>query len=452
MMKRNLEQKGHRRFWWLLGVLLMMIMVRYAFQIDFPKVAFLAIIILIALLGDQNEIMAMCICLIPMHESVDFFYAIAIIIGTYVFKYHKQIRLGPQILLTFLVIVWELLHCFRSSFSVVEFLTYVIPFAVLAIVMASNMEELDYAFVIRAFAWAVLGISLVMLLRVLYFSGFNFLVAVANLQRMGSDLHSGIEETGVLGGAIHPNSLGIIAVLAATGLMQLRSMKVGRRSDMILMCVILVLAALGTSRTYLACLALMILLLIFDEPGGIKKKLQLIGILCLAVAGAAVAMAVIFPDTFEYYVSRFSVTDITTGRDSLMVLYHRFITNNTNVLFFGIGLQDYGNRLINYYRVTDNVPHNSLQEIVVAWGIVGLVIFSVLFLIMFRSAYRKNRKLRLINWIPLIILVFKSMAGQMLTSAYTMLALCLAYLSMCTDFTPKGQIDFLPAQKPESGN
>ena len=435
-IKLNLAQGDRKRFWFLLGLLFLLILTRYALQIDIPRLVFLLVIAVIVLLGDQDEIVAMCMCFIPLHESIDFFYALAIAVGVYVFRYHRRLRLGTNILLVVLVAVWELLHCFRETFSAVEFLTYIIPFLVLVVMMSSKTEELDYPFIVRAFSWAVLGTSLVMLLRVLYFSDFNFSVAVANLQRMGSDLHSNIDDVTILGGVINPNSLGVITVLAATGLMQLRSMKAGRRSDMVLMCAILVLAALGTSRTYLVCLVLMLLLLIFAERGGAKRKFRLIGTLCLAIAVAVIAMAVIFPDTLEFFINRFMVADITTGRNELMVQYQRFIVENPNVLYFGIGLQDYGNRLMSYYRVANNVPHNSLQEIVIAWGIPGLLLFAGLFFIMFRSAYRKNKHLRLINWIPLIILVFKSIAGQLLTSAYTMLALCYAYISLCTDFTP----------------
>ncbi len=453
MMKKKLEQKDHRRFWCLLGILLLLIMTRYSLQIDLPKAAFLAVIALIAVLGDQDEIMAMCICLIPMHESVDFFYAVAIIVGVYVFKYHNQIHFSTHVLLAFLTIAWELLHCFRSSFAVVELLTDIIPFIVLVVIMAANTESLDYAFIVRAFSWATLGCILVLFIRVLYFSDFNFLVALAGLQRMGEDTHSGIEDAAIEGGQMNSNTLGIITVLAATGLMQLRSKKVSKRSDTVLMCTMLVFAALGASRTYLACLALMILLLIFAEKGGIGKKLRLFAALLLAISVAIAAMAIFFPANLEYFVGRFLVSDITTGRDTLMALYHRFIVDNPDVMYFGIGLQNYGGRLMEHYRVAPTVPHNFVQEIVIAWGIPGILLFVGLFFNMIRGAVRKNRFIGLLNWIPLLIILFKGLAGQILTSAYTMLAFSYAYLSMCTDLTPEDPDDSEdPEALPEAEN
>ncbi len=436
MMKNNIVKQDRRRFWWLLGLLLLLIMIRYAFQTDIPRMIFLLVIGLAVLFGDRDEIVAMSMCCIPLHESIDFFYALVICTVVYVCKNFRQIRLGTNVMLVILIIVWELLHCFRTSFSVVSFLSNIIPFIVLAVMMASNLCDLDYAFVVRAMSWTTLSVTLVLLVRVFYFADFNVLLAMAGLQRLGSDYHSNIQGAAIEGGQINPNTLGIVAVLASTGLMQLRSMGVGKKGDMILMCVMLVLAALSTSRTYLACLALMIVLLILSEKGGVVRKLRLIGALCLAVAAATAAMALLFPDTFAYFVSRFSVADITTGRDDLMVRYHHFIVDNPKVMLFGIGLQDFGNRLVEFYRVAVGVPHNALQELIIAWGVPGVLLFIALFFSMFRVSYQQNRRQSLINWIPLIIILFKGMAGQMLNSYYTMLAFSFAFLSLCVDMSP----------------
>lgn len=435
MMKQNVVDQDRRRFWWLLGLLLLLIMIRYGLQTDIPRVIFLLIIGLIALTGDRDEIVAMSMCCIPLHESIDFFYALVICTLVYICKQFRQIRLGTNVLLIILIIVWELLHCFRTSFSAVNFLSNMIPFIVLAVMMASDFRDLDYAFVVRSMAWTTLGITLVLLIRVLYFADFNLPRAFAGLQRLGSDYHSNIGGTIIQGGQINPNTLGIVTVLASTGLMQLRSMGVGKKGDMMLMCAMLVFAALSTSRTYLACLALMIVLLIFAERGGIKKKVRLIAVLSAAITAAVVAMALLFPDTFEYFVGRFSVADITTGRDDLMVKYHNFIVKNPRVMLFGIGLQDFGSRLVEFYRVAVGVPHNALQELVIAWGIPGVLLFIALFFSMFRVSYQQNKRQSLLNWIPLLIILFKGLAGQMLNSYYTMLAFSFAFVSLCIDMS-----------------
>ena len=67
--------------------------------------------------------------------------------------------------------------------------------------------------------------------------------------------------------------------------------------------------------------------------------------------------------------------------------------------------------------------------------LLALILFFGLFVAMIRRAGQFCPKRKLLNYIPLIILLVKSQAGQMLNSSYTMLAFSLAYLSMCQDFT-----------------
>lgn len=440
-MKSIKSIKGHKRFACLMGALLLLIMIRYAFQIDIPRIIFLLIIGMIAVFGDRNEIIAMCICCIPMHESIDFYYALVICIVVCVFKYYKSLSFGGHLVLLVAVMIWELLHCYFTSFDIVLYLSYIVPFVLLAVLMALNMENIDYPFIVRALALSVLAMEVILFVRVLYFADFNVAVAIAGLQRMGSDLHSSIQDVEIAGGQINPNTLGIIAVLASSGLLQLRSAKVGKKTDLIVMLANLVLAALGTSRTYLVCLALMIVLFIFAEKGGMINKIRVVALFAIVLGVATVSMALIFPDTFAFFVSRFFVEDITTGRDEGMKLFNRFLLDNPKVFLFGIGLQDYGNLIINVYRIWNNVPHNLIQEILIAWGIPGLLIFALQILYMYIVAARWNKKISLINWIPLIIILFKSLAGQLLTSGYSMLALALAYLSLCQDFTSTDKID-----------
>lgn len=434
-MMETLTKPRRSRFWFLFAFLMALIMARYALQLDIPRILFLIVVAAIALWGDRDEIIAICMCLIPMHESLDFFYAMVICFAVYVFKYHQQLRFGTNVILVVLIAVWELLHCFFTPFSIVFFLTCVIPFIILAILIASDLKNIDYPFIVRAFAWSVLGVSIMLFVRVLYFANFNIALALAGLQRMGLDNQSNVEDVEILGGQIHPNSLGVIAVLASTGLMQLRHLKVSQTSDIVIMCIIIVFAALSASRTYLACLALMVILLIFSEKGDFKRKIRLTVTLGLTIATAVIAFIVLFPDTFLYYISRFFVTDISTGRDALFARYNEFIIDNPRVLFFGVGLQDYGDRLVYLYRVAANVPHNLIQEIVVSWGIPGLILFSGQIISMFGVSYRKNPNQSLINWIPLIIILFKGMAGQIITSPYTMLAISFAYLSLSQDLS-----------------
>lgn len=432
MLKNTVNTPSRKRFAILLGFLLSVIAVRYAFQIDIPRLFFTLVIIVIALLGDRNEIMALIICCIPLHESVDLFYSLVSCVLVYILRFHRSIRINSGISVFFLMMIWELLHCFGSSFSPVQFLSSMIPLIVLAVIMCADTSDLDYPLVVRSLSYTTLSVAATLFLKLLNTHDFNFVAAVTGLQRLGIVIE-GAEQSSLVGGLINPNALGIICVLAATGLMQLLNMKAGTRSDMIVACTVIVFGALTASRTFLVCLAFMAILLVATSGETLGKKLQFAGILVLLVLLAAAVLYILFPDLLEYYIGRFLVKDITTGRMGLMQQYHEFITKNLRVLCFGIGLQDFNTRLVEVYRAAYHVPHNSIQELTAAWGIPGVFLFAEMIFAMYRTSGRLWSRKKLLHSIPLLIILLKGMAGQMINSYYTMLAFSYAYLSLCAD-------------------
>lgn len=433
ILRIHKQKREHIRFYTLILALIVLLFARYGLEIGIPRIVLTGTIALIAVLGNRNEIMAIAMCCIPLHEAVDFFYAVVACSGVYVLKYHREIRINLGVILVMAMICWELLHDFSADFSLRGFLVSVTPLIFLAVLLCLDVSELDYAFIVRTMTAMVATICLVLLTNLIVRANFNLAAAIAGLRRLGQ-----VTETdAVLGGAIHPNSLGIICVITIAGLMQLRAVGRNRGTDLVWMIILLVFGALTSSRTFLVCLLLMALLLVMAQPGDFRKKMRLLLMLALIAAVALLLLSWLFPELLGYYIKRFQVDDITTGRDVLMIDYHRFISDNPRVMFFGVGLQDYGTKLTVLYRVSNNVPHNSIQEIVVAWGLPGLLLIILLCLTLYRRSGKYSGGNKLLNQIPFLIIIAKSMAGQLLTSYYTVLALSYAYLSLCQDFTPK---------------
>lgn len=423
----------HRRFFCLLWLLLGLITLRYSLQIDVPTFLFLVIIICMALVGDLNEIVGIFICCIALHESIDLFYALAFCLIIFVLKFPKEIRLNPAVLPIFVMIIWELLHCFRADFSVMTFITNCIPLMILAVLMCMDVRKMDYPFIVRTFAIALAVVCLSLVLKLLYLSDFNVLKTFAGLQRLG---HDASEVTLDGKGSIQTNTLGILCVLATTGLMQLRTGGIGTSRDMVLAVSLMIFGALTASRTYMVCLALMWVLLLFSQQGSLKKKLRFLGGMILLILVALILLYLVFPDLMEYYVGRFFETDITTGRDVLMVKYDEFIRTNPKVMFWGLGLNHFGDDLMTVYKVASHAPHNGIQELIIAWGLPGLILFVCLWCVMIWRSRRFCGRQKLLNFIPLIIILVKCQAGQMLNSSYTMLTFSYAYLSLCAHISP----------------
>lgn len=427
--------KDRKLFFGLLGLLFLAIFARYTLQVDFPREIFIGIAALIFLLGDRNEMIALCVALIPVYTSVPFFTLIAVCVVFYVVKFADNIKINVTVFPVVLLIMWELIHGFSAEeYSLPYVLVQFVPMILLAVLMCSNYEKWDYEFIVRTMAIATLFACVVLLGRVLIASNMNFGDAFVNMQRLGLNSETMDESLTVTDGEINPNSLGIICVLAVSGLLQMLSSGRGRRLDVVLVISLLILGMLTMSRTYLACLLLMVFLFVVAQRGRLRTKLQFVIGIVACVVVVCVVVVVAFPYVVETFVQRFQTTDLTSGRMDLMAKYNEFLAESAKNLFFGVGLYDMGEKLTVQYAVANNVPHNGIQEVIVAWGIPGLLLFvAFLGCMIWRSREIISKQL-LLNYIPLIIILFKVQVGQMVSSSYTMVSFGLAYLSLCHDF------------------
>ena len=84
-----------------------------------------------------------------------------------------------------------------------------------------------------------------------------------------------------------------------------------------------------------------------------------------------------------------------------------------------------------YYPVHD-VPHMGIQEVWVAWGLVGVVMIMILiFKIVTASRQFSQGKRRAYQFLPLGLTLVFTMSGQLLTSSRTLMALLFAYVCLC---------------------
>ena len=429
-------RRSRKRHYILLFMLLGLCFIRYALQINIPQVVLLAVTFAMALTGDADEIMAMCICCIPLHTSIEHTYALLFGMVCFAVKNINQIRLTRNVIPVFLMIMWELLHCFFTSFSVNQFGGHVVGWLLLAVLLCSQKIRFDYALIVRSFVISTIVMSMSLIGKLLFVADFNVAAAFASLRRLGLDSLEAQSSLLVSGGAINQNTLGVLCVFGVTALLQLRRTGRGCTRDIYGMVMLLLFGIMTSSKTFLACLLMMALLLFFSLDNSIRKKIRYMFSAAALAAVAVFIIHLIMPDLLEYYIGRFiDDSDPTTGRIGLMKQYHELILSDMRILFIGIGLQNFIPRVMELGQ-TPVSPHNGIQELIIAWGIPGLIIFIALIAGMAIQSYKKTGRQGIINYIPLIIILFKVQAGQMLNSSYTMLAFSLAYLSMSDRMKP----------------
>lgn len=424
-LKIRLDKRS--RFYVLFALLLLLVFIRYVAQIAFPQVIFLAVIAVIAFLGDRDEIIAMCMCCIPLYTSLQDIFALGICVIIYAVRFGRDIRINFSVIIIVLLLIWELLHCFVTNFSIAQFFALTVPFALCIVLMSTHTQERDYSFISRTLAGCTLYMCVVVLSKYIVAANYNFALAFEKMSR----LQGTIDDAVVEGATFNPNTLGFFCILASVGLLQLLVAGSGTRRDLVVSVLLLVCGTLTMSLTYFFCLSVMMLLLLIAKKGSVGQKIKLFLAVVVAVLLIAIVLSMVFPASFDYLSRRVQAEDITSGRAELFRNYWKHSFSSIQYMLFGIGLQDFSYRVIQIYG---QVPHNGFQEVMVAWGIPGLGMFVLFLIILIRRARIEFPGQRFINYIPLILILTKVQAGQMITSSYTMIMFSFAYLSLCYDF------------------
>lgn len=164
------------------------------------------------------------------------------------------------------------------------------------------------------------------------------------------------------------------------------------------------------------------------------KVLQRIvsGIGAIVIAVIAIVLVWIYvPAIFDNILERFQRADVSNGRTKLLVYYSQFLLSSPAYFLGGIGMQHIFEKVSPYYPVHD-VPHMGLQEVWVAWGLIGVFIVLFLFwkIVTTSREYAQGRRLAY-QFMPLGLTLIFSMSGQLLTSSRTLMALAVAYVCLC---------------------
>lgn len=181
------------------------------------------------------------------------------------------------------------------------------------------------------------------------------------------------------------------------------------------------------TRSRMGLLALVLALLIYYWIVIFRKKKPLQGIVMFVVALGVIGVVIqLFPEILQGALSRFiNQEDITGGRSELFALYMSAWSDNLWSLLFGYGIGSYQN-------VVDiwDVPHNSISDILICWGLIGFVLVVITLYTLFRYGKKGvDKKWRLLAFLPAIIALAASMAGQYLTTGSPHVRLCFLLLA-----------------------
>lgn len=430
MVLRIQKKKENRIFKVYLLVMFALMAVRYLLKVDVPAAAFLLVAMIPIWFGTTSEQLAFATSCIPLSVAFQYKYALLILSVAMLLKNRWRIKRSGVLLLVAAMMVWELWHAAYGYFSYVEYLRDFAELILLGVVTSIDLHDVDHKLVIRSLAISVVGVCAIMLFMQLQQFGFD-LVAVFGRSAHSFRFGQSNMASGRFALNFNANNLGFICNLATSGGLLLASRKEQRWLDVVMAICSVVFALMTLSRAAVVCVVMIFAAYFVFSTGKLAKRIWSIVGGILVAFFALMLIRIFVPTVYENVAERFQRADVWNGRGNLLKYYNQFSLSSPMYFLFGIGMQSIFEKVSPRYPVID-VPHMGLQEVCIAWGVVGVMMLCALLwrLVMTSKRYAEGKR-QLYQFIPLGLILVFTMTGQLLTSSRALMAFTFAYVCLC---------------------
>lgn len=430
MVLRIQKHKEKRIFKVYLLAMFVLMVARYLLKIDVPVIAFLALTLLPAWFGSKSEQLAMVASCIPLSVAFQYKYALLILSVAIMIRNRWKLNRSGALLIIMAMAIWEWWHAFYGRFSYVEYLRDFAELILLGLVVSIDLYDVDYKLVLRSLSISVVGVCVIMLVMQLQQFDFDLIAVFARSAHSFRFGQSNMEATDYALN-FNANNLGFICNLSTCGMLLLAARREHTRMDVVWAVSSTIFALMTLSRAAILCLVIVFVAYLFMSEGrALQRVLSGIGGILIAVMAILLIWAFV-PSVFENIQERFQRSDVSNGRTNLFLYYGKFMLSSAAYFFAGIGMQNIFDKVSPYFPVHD-VPHMGMQEVWVAWGLVGVVmVLILLWRIVTGSKQYAQGKRKVYQFMPLALTLVFTTSGQFLTSSRALMALSIAYVCMC---------------------
>lgn len=439
----------HKKYWGIMAMLCLMVIVRNVLCFSFPIYAYLIVGVILCAICSKKEIVAFICSMAPYEMILQNGYMV-LIASIFLIIKNKKCRVY-NFLPVLAMILWEILHMFYGNTSILNISRQMMMIIALGIVL--TVEPLDYSdgLQIKSFSMMTIFSSAITFLVFKIIYGYS----IFSGDRLGGDTYDIVEN---FNGILNPNTGSMLCVLSICGLCILLKHQRKKSGIYILIIVLSVFVLLYQSKA--AILSLIVVAFVMLYTTNKTMVISIIKSVPIIVAGI-VLLITVFRAAFEGIVTRFSAIDLTSGRLSIFGFYHEYLFDDVKHLLFGTGLTSYQTTIMDELtdiqllnsgaatyvkgKLTLVVSHNSIQEIVVTWGLLGLVLVGWLLF-----CYVRHKKMRrdFVNYLPFLFVVLYSLQGQWFVA--TIVPLCLIFCLTCLEYEIKEESQKVSEPRPES--
>lgn len=397
-----------------------LILLRDVGGVSLTRVVFIVLATLVCLLSDKSGIYCLLAFITPLAPGISTTYITAIALVILLFK--PNLRLKVQIVGFICVggiLLMELLSAFRGMFSLIEYLRFTGIFVFSFLRTFDLQDDYDNEAMLHGYLlgfWIAMVSVLGQMLKIYSLGEFLGLGVRLGDTRELLD----VSTEGMLV-SYNANDLGFICVLASLFCLLLYR-KNKKKWYLLSFFGATLLGIMTQSRSFLLVYTIGIVLYVIFSCYSVKTVAQ--SLLALAAGGAAILGGVMWliPNYVANFIHRFQVDDLLNGRGSIAAYYFSEMFQHVDRLLFGVGLQNYAEKYGYYISA-----HNATQEVMIAWGLLGLVMVVLLFFGIFWNGHVRNPEAKLVQYLPLFLYLAAIQSGQGFSDTTGILLMMVAY-------------------------
>ncbi len=434
-----LELKSHSNFinkiknWAFAASLLLvsfLILLRDVGGVSVPKSIFIVLFLAAMIISDKSDIYCLLAFMTPISKGISYSYIALFALLLIIFK-TKKLQIGILAFVSlFGILLLELFSGFFYSFNFIDYIRFVGILLVCFLFMNDRDRSYDIPKMLRYFLFGflvtILSLWGQMLMR--YSLTALFLMGI----RFGDTRNSlSLDEGMVI--SYNENELAFLCILTLwVGFSYMRYG--GKLRGIVFVLMACVQGVLTQSRTFILVLVVSLFLIILTSLSSQKAIVAII-----SLAATLVISILLLRNYFSVYVEslmlRFEQADITGNRGYIMEAYSEIWSEQPWKMVFGAGIQDYSAKYgLPFYA------HNSIQEVLLIWGILGLVLVVILFTASIRNGKKVNPQVALWQYAPFCIYLLLTQSAQGFSDFAGLFRLMIAYSVILMEFSSGKQI------------
>lgn len=434
MKIKYVNEESHILYWIMMCCLCVFAVIRLVFEIHFPVFLYVIIGAILCVLCNREEIVSFICSMAPFTAIVPYRYMIFVGLFFLLLKSKKIKPInGVPILL---IVLWEIMHSMFYGLTWIRTTRELI--AIIAIAIVLMCESIDYSDGLSIISFSLMSLfgSAMTVVGASRSLGYSILSS----NRLGDNYEVFEQYNGMLNSNL--GSFMCVLSICAIGILITKN-KEGNGKYLVLIALLSFFIFLYKSKTAFLSLAIALVLILYLN----YNFKHFCVILCGSIAMIVVGLYYVFPNILAGILERFQAKDLSSGRVDIFRFYNNYLVENPLRLLFGVGLIDYKSRVAEDVNLTQAeyidmnsgatafvkghwtlvMSHNGIQEILITWGLVGLLLVIILLFVVFKF---EGQRRDFIFYIPIYFVLAYSLQGQFLSQEIQVIGLLFAIVCM----------------------